>query len=141
MPTIENIGVLDLVAGTHKLRDPVRTRLIRILDAEGEAEMTPPRVPFTDVHSFVFLDLPEDDPLAVQYPWKVFLPDQAARIVGLLNDALARDLDVLVCCTAGVARSGAVVEVGVSMGFSDLKTYRSSNTRVLRLLTDAAYPN
>lgn len=40
--------------------------------------------------------------------------------------------------TAGVSRSGAIVNAAVRMGFADPGTYRAPNARVLRLILEAA---
>jgi predicted protein tyrosine phosphatase len=39
-------------------------------------------------------------------------------------------MNVVVHCMAGICRSGAVVEVGVMMGFNDCEKYRQPNLRV-----------
>ena len=39
-------------------------------------------------------------------------------------------MNVIVHCTAGICRSGAVTEIGVQMGFDDVGRYRQPNLLV-----------
>lgn len=65
-------------------------------------------------------------------------PEDAQRLVGLLQHALDERLHVVVHCTAGVCRSGAVVEVAEMMGFTPVERFRAPNMlvkhRMLRAL-------
>ena len=79
-----------------------------------------------------FLDLeenqmPEAEELKITY-------EDAEKIIKFLQDALDNDYNVIVHCTAGVCRSGAVAEVGTMMGFRDTGTYRQPNLMVKRYL-------
>lgn len=141
MPTIENISVADLVQGEHRARDPGRTRLIRIVDALEDVAAWPPKERFLDVAVFRFLDVEHDDTglTPEQFKAAAISESQARAIAGLLRDALQRGLDVVVHCTAGVARSGAVVEAAVALGFDDPQIYRAPNRFVLHTLTDALH--
>jgi rhodanese-related sulfurtransferase len=56
--------------------------------------------------------------------------EQANELVRLLQHALDNRMNVVVHCTAGVCRSGAVAEVGVMMGFDDCERFRSPNLLV-----------
>lgn len=124
MPWIRNVSLADIKTGNH-YRPQLDTVLIQIVDPA----MVPP-VPvagFLGVHVFEFLDLEADDAFADEF--KV-TQQQASQIVAILQDALDRNLNVLVHCVAGVCRSGAVCEVGVMMGFDDTNAHRQPNLMV-----------
>ena len=117
-PWIQNVSLDDIKRGLHP--DPgVNTVLIQIVDPGLEFPTS--KYQFRSVHRYHFLDAEETDP----YPdeWKCSF-DQARSIVEVLKTALANNSNVLVHCVAGVCRSGAVVEVGVIMGFRDTEVYR-----------------
>jgi predicted protein tyrosine phosphatase len=61
--------------------------------------------------------------------WKVS-DAQAIELVRLLQHAKDNDMNVIVHCTAGICRSGAVTEVGVMMGFEDTHAVRQPNLMV-----------
>ena len=52
------------------------------------------------------------------------------KLVKLLQHALDERMNVVVHCVAGMCRSGAVVEVGVMMGFIDPDKLRIPNILV-----------
>lgn len=86
-----------------------------------------PRHKFKEVHKFEFLDLEEDDPWGSSYK---ITDKQAEELVTLLKHALENNMNVIVHCVAGRRCSGAVVEVGVMMGFLDLHRFRLPNMLV-----------
>lgn len=57
--------------------------------------------------------------------------------IKLTKNPLENDQDVIVHCHAGIFRSGAVTEVGVMLGFADMKSFRHPNTLVKRKLMAA----
>jgi len=120
MPFIENISLADVRDGYHYDAGPAGV-LIQIVDPD--MDFPTPRLAFSEVHQFRFLDLEEAGPLAIQ-------ADQAEAIVRVLEAALARGSNVIVHCHAGVCRSGAVTEVGCMMGFEDTGRYRAPNLLV-----------
>jgi predicted protein tyrosine phosphatase len=124
MPWIENVAAADIPTGFHHDVGP-NSMLISICDPAGwrpEAKQ-----PFKERHDFEFLDAEDED----REPEEFKITDaQAEQIVELLQRALENRMNVVVHCTAGICRSGAVVEVGVMMGFNDCEKYRQPNLRV-----------
>lgn len=125
MPWIQNTSLDDVRRGTHFQPGP-NAMLIQIVDPCMEFPES--KYPFREVHQFEFLDLERDDlPGAEEFK---ITQDQADRLVYLLQSALAKNMNVVVHCVAGICRSGAVCEVGVMMGFQDPEVYRSPNLLV-----------
>jgi predicted protein tyrosine phosphatase len=124
MPWIENVAAADIPTGFHHDVGP-NSMLISITDPAGwrpEAKLQ-----FKERHNFEFLDAEDDD----REPEEAKITDaQAEQIVALLQRALENRMNVVVHCMAGICRSGAVVEVGVMMGFNDCEKYRQPNLRV-----------
>jgi predicted protein tyrosine phosphatase len=124
MPWIENVAAADIPTGFHHDVGP-NSMLISICDPAGwrpEAKQQ-----FKERHDFEFLDAEDDD----GFPEEAKISDaQAEQIVMLLQQALENRMNVVVHCMAGICRSGAVVEVGVMMGFNDCEKYRQPNLRV-----------
>ena len=113
--------------GCTSLQDTV---LISISDP---AQQPPnPYYHFKDCLHLNFLDLeenqrPELDEFKITY-------EDAEKIIEFLQDALDNGYNVIVHCTAGVCRSGAVAEIGTVMWFQDTGTYRQPNLMVKRYL-------
>ena len=128
MPWIENCSLADAERGYHYDPGP-NAILIQIVDQD--MEFPKPKYAFREVYQFKFLDIEDADPNA---DTKGMLPVHAIQIARALKSALDRRSNVLVHCHAGVCRSGAVVEVGVMMGFLDTGRYRAPNLRVKRML-------
>ena len=81
---------------------------------------------YNSIHHFEFLDADDGE-----FPDEcLFQDEQARQIVHILELALKEDRNVLVHCNMGLCRSGAVVEVGVGMGFEDPQRTRIPNLRV-----------
>jgi predicted protein tyrosine phosphatase len=124
MPWIENVAASDVSLGFHHDCGP-NSMLISITDPAGwrpEAKQQ-----FKERHNFEFLDAEDAD----GFPDESKISDaQAEQIVALLQRALDDRMNVVVHCMAGICRSGAVVEVGVMMGFNDCEKYRQPNLRV-----------
>lgn len=147
MPAIQNIGLDDLVRGKYGVSAPERTELIRILNGFDEIDTYPSATAFLRTHVFVFLDIgdpPAPSSLSAAFDTadgedyaRAITPAQARHLAGILQDAYQAGHDLVVHCTAGVSRSGAVVEAAVRMGFTDPGTFRAPNARVLRLLLEA----
>jgi protein-tyrosine phosphatase len=119
---IENVAAID-VTKRHHHEAGENSMLISITDPAGwrpEAMHT-----FKERHNFEFLDADSG------FPEECLISDaQAAEIVRLLQHAQANNMNVVVHCTAGLCRSGAVAEVGVMMGFGDTERTRIPNIRV-----------
>jgi len=125
MPWIENVAASDILSGFHHDAGP-NSMLISIADPAGwrpEAKHQ-----FKERHNFEFLDVEKDD-FVLEEEMKCS-ELQAAELVQLLQHALANRMNVVVHCTAGVCRSGAVTEVGVMLGFNDTEKFRSPNLLV-----------
>jgi predicted protein tyrosine phosphatase len=125
MPWIQNVSLSDVKKGQH-IRVGENSMLIQIVDPD--MEHPEPAHNFKEVHRFKFLDLEQSDD-CINDEWKV-QDEQAEELVGLLQTALDKRMDVVVHCVAGVCRSGAVAEVGVMLGFDDAEAFRSPNLLV-----------
>lgn len=121
---IENISWDDCKHGRHYDAGP-NSMLIQIADP---ATFFPEaKYEFRETHRFEFLDAEDDD----RFPEEAMISDEQAReLVGLLQKALDRSMNVVVHCHAGICRSGAVVEVATMMGFTATDRYRQPNLRV-----------
>ena len=71
--------------------------------------------------------MPEAEEFKITY-------EDAEKIIKFLQDALDNEYNVIVHCTAGVCRSGAVAEVGTVLVFKYTGTYRQPNLMVKRYL-------
>lgn len=124
-PWIQNVSLSDIRKGFH-IDAGVNSMLIQIVDPD--MEFPEPKHEFRETHQFQFLDLEKtDDP--INDAWKV-QDEQANELVRLLQYALEKHMNVIVHCVAGVCRSGAVVEIGVMLGFRDAESFRSPNLLV-----------
>ena len=124
MPWIENVAASDVSLGFHHDCGP-NSMLISITDPAGWRPHA--KQQFKERHDFEFLDAEDTD----GFPDEAKISDtQAEQIVALLQQALENRMNVVVHCMAGICRSGAVVEVGVMMGFNDCEKYRQPNLRV-----------
>ena len=124
MPWIENVAAADIPTGFHHDVGP-NSMLISITDPAGWRPEE--KQQFKERHNFEFLDAEDDD----REPEEAKITDaQAEQIVALLQRALENRMNVVVHCMAGICRSGAIVEIGVMMGFNDCEKYRQPNLRV-----------
>jgi protein tyrosine phosphatase len=129
MPFIENISRLDAREGFHK--DPgENSMLIQITDVHID-DCPAPKYPFKHIHRFAFLDVEKDDSMFEEYGIK---EDQAEDIARLLKFALEEDANVIVHCMMGLCRSGAVVDAGVALGFTDTFRVRKPNLTVKHMV-------
>lgn len=131
MPWIQNISLSEVNRGHHF--DPgSNSMLIQIVDPC--MEFPTPKFQFSEIHQFEFLDLEADDmPDAEEFK---ITDMQASELVCLLQYALNHRMNVIVHCVAGVARSGAVCEVGIKMGFDDTEHFRNPNLLVKHKMMD-----
>ena len=127
MPKILNVPRHKIQTGDYQPSN--NTVLISINDPA----MEPPEpfhkdIPFKNIFVFEFLDVSyNDDP--EWDAWKI-TDAQAEAIANILKQCYENGHDVLVHCTAGLCRSGAVVEAGVALGFDDPKVCRQPNLEV-----------
>lgn len=130
---IENVSREDARTGNHYDCGP-NSMLIQISDpASG---FPTPKFTFKEVYQFEFLDIEEDgltnDGSGTWTDMSEFAitDEDALRLVGLLQRALDKHMNVVVHCHAGICRSGAVVEVAAMMGFTATDRYRQPNLLV-----------
>ena len=122
MSFIINVPMVSVMNGTHKHSE--NCILISITDiAHIDVE---PVLSFKSVYRFKFMDVMKDSPTVHEG----ITDQQATQIVAILKEALENGQDVVVHCHAGLCRSGAVAEVGVMMGFSDMHVVRQPNSFV-----------
>ena len=132
MPWIENVSCTDVPKANHHDAGP-NSMLIQIMDPG--TFFPQPKWQFKEIHQFEFLDQEDDDLAKNPDLEEAFISqEQAAEIVRLLKHALENRMNVVVHCFAGLCRSGAVAEIGTTMGFDDVGNFRSPNTRVMRMM-------
>ena len=126
MPWIENCAKHEVAKALH--HDPGPNNLLICID-DLNCTWVKPKFSFRETHKFEFLDLETSD--LSWCPQEALISDQQAeQLVEILQHALHNNTNVVVHCTAGICRSGAVVEVAVAMGFQDLEKWRSPNLLV-----------
>lgn len=128
---IENVSGIDVQNGFHHNAGP-NSMLIQIIDIETkwDAPFVPiPKCTFKEINRFDFLDLET----GLEFPGadKFLITDeQAKKLFDLLLHAKENCMNVVVHCTAGICRSGAVVEIGSMMGFDGVGNHRIPNILV-----------
>ena len=127
---IQNISKSAYANGDH-FDCGDRAVAIEILDPC--AERVKPKHKFAETYTFEFLDVEESD---TQFAEFAITDQQAADLVNILHKALEERRNVIVHCTVGMCRSGAVAEVGIAMGFQDTGAYRQHNMLVKRKMFD-----
>jgi predicted protein tyrosine phosphatase len=141
MPWIQNVAATDMSHGWH-IDVGENSMLIQIMD--DDQWWPTPKHSFKEIHKFIFLDIEGDcktnlgDGELTDMKHFAISDKQAQELVDLLKHAMDNNMNVVVHCLAGVCRSGAVVEVGVKMGFQDPETFRSPNILVKNKMLKAA---
>ena len=125
---IENVAAIDIKNGHHFDAGP-NSMLIQIADPAGW--FPNPRHQFKEVHQFEFLDADDEDGFPEE---SKISQTQAKNIVNLLKKAVDNRMNVVVHCTAGLCRSGAVCEAGIVLGLEDTGKFRLPNLRVKKFL-------
>ena len=132
MPWIQNVALSDIKKGFH-INPGENAMLVQIVDPPGD--FPTPLYKFKEVHQFEFLDVEEKDEV-LEEEMKCS-QEQAGELVRLLQHALANRMNVIVQLVAGVCGSGAVLEVGVMLGFDDTEVFRSPNLLVKHRMMQA----
>jgi len=124
MNFIQNISKADYASGDH-FDCGERAIAVEILDIASYPAI--PKHKFAETYTFEFLDLEDGD----EHAEECGITDaQAAQLCEILKQALDERRNVIVHCTMGICRSGAVAELGVMLGFADTGAYRQPNLRV-----------
>lgn len=137
---IENVAAADIPEGRHHACGN-NSMLIQIVDPAMSFPV--PKHQFREIHQFEFLDIEEDgltnngDGTFTDMGEFAINDEQAEQLVKLLQHALDERMNVVVHCIAGMCRSGAVVEVGVMMGFTDMDKLRIPNILVKHKMMQA----
>ena len=128
---IQNVSKFDIIA----------SMLIQILDPDEEFPTPPPE--FAEVYQFEFLDIEGtgytnlgDGELTDMSEFAI-TPEQGKQLAKLLLRARDKKMNVVVHCHAGIFRSGAVAEIGVMLGFEDVRAFRCPNRLVKHTIMDA----
>lgn len=137
MPYIENVPQNAIMTGRHVL-NPEHNPTILIQIGDTGMPFVTPRYDsyFLVKYQFNFLDI--SNPLLPE-EYGVITQDQADNLVKILDFALKNKYNVLVHCTAGICRSGAVTEVGVIMGFQAVHENRLPNVEVKSKMLGCLY--
>lgn len=126
MNRIENTSLRKIICGDHEFLKDETNILIQIVDPDREAPE--PHHAFDEVYIFKFYDVEE-----FNTETELFCTENDAEgMVGILKEALETGANVTVHCTAGICRSGAVVEVAEMMGFTPVHNMRQPNSLVKR---------
>jgi protein tyrosine phosphatase len=125
MPFIENCAEYQIVEGKH-IEAGEDAILIQITDPDREHPK--PLNSFKEIYKFSFLDIEDEE-----HPHS-FNDHQAIEISKILKKAIEEDKNVIVHCVMGLCRSGAVVDVGVTMGFKETGKWRTPNILVKQKL-------
>lgn len=137
---IQNVSKFDIITRDYK-PPGTNSMLIQILDPDEEFP-TPP-AEFAEVYQFEFLDIEGtgytnlgDGELTDMSEFAI-TPEQGEQIAELLLRARDKKMNVVVHCHAGIFRSGAVAEIGVMLGFEDVRAFRCPNRLVKHTIMDA----
>ena len=125
-PWIENISLEDVKKGYHHDAGD-NSMLIQIVDPG--VEFPTPKYDFRKTYQFYFLDVEDNEPDGCLYDAAITNED-AKGIAEALREAWNEHMNVVVHCHMGVARSGAVAEVGTMIGFRDTEKFRIPNLMV-----------
>ena len=128
---IQNVSMADVIKGNHFFEEH-KTILIQIQDVCTWKFAEPLyKDRFVEIHQFEFMDNddPDDDCNITE--------EQAEKIAAILTSAKERQMNIVVHCTAGLCRSGAVADVAHLIGFQDTGMPRMPNVLVKNRLKKA----
>ena len=126
---IENISAIDFQNGYHENCGD-DTIAIQITDPCGWRPI--PVKKFAEIYHFEFLDI--DNPNDTSFGEFAITEEQAKTITTIMSNAFDNKMNIVVHCTAGICRSGAITEVGSIMGFEPCKNTRIPNVLVKQRL-------
>jgi predicted protein tyrosine phosphatase len=136
-PWIQNVSFADIQKGWHHDAED-NSMLIQVVDPDMDFPV--PKMQFKKIIQVKFLDVENDSHSGLVYRDAID-PAQANILVDALRFALDNHMNVIVHCVAGICRSGAIVEVGVQMGFMDTGVFRLPNVMVKRMMMDLIADN
>ena len=127
-PFITNVSRFDITQG---LGEDAGTNSVLIQIIDKREEFPTPKYNFREVYQFIFDDVEEEDnPESIT-------DLQAEAIAAILVKAYSKGSNVVCHCHAGICRSGAVVEVGLMLGFNEPDRFRLPNALVKKKLMQA----
>jgi len=126
---VENISYYAIENGLHK-NSGDDTVLIRILDTDNDSPVKP-KVNFDKTFIFKFLDVDADADIDDKYK---FNSDMAKEIVSIFEYCKENNKNIVVHCTAGLCRSGAIAEIASMLSFEPVHDNRMPNSLVKGLL-------
>ena len=126
---IQNVSYKRIENGNHYHSDNIE--LIQIVDPCKEFPISVK--PFKEIHRFEFCDVSSSDSIL----WDGRMSESTGReIIFILRNAYSANRDIIVHCMGGISRSGAVVEIGLRIGFKDSKgDYRNPNIYMVELMS------
>jgi predicted protein tyrosine phosphatase len=129
---IQNCGYRGICHGDHWFSEG---DCILIQITQPDEDFPTPHYKFEEVHQFHFndVDCPEED----EVKCGALTDQQAKEIMDILYHAYHEEKNVIVQCSAGLCRSGAVVEAGIAIGFKDTGRFRIPNLFVKKKLFNA----
>lgn len=132
MPKIENCSRRQILDGTHKL-DSNGSILISIVDPDHEY-IIPKFDNFKEIYRFKFWDFDVNCPEEKRS--ELFNSEMAKQIINILMANFNNNINIIIHCSAGICRSGAITEIGSIIGFDPVHNNRMPNLLVKRLLME-----
>lgn len=135
MPWVANVAKSRINSGWHPFW-PSNTVLISINDPAGT--LPNPKHDFMSKYYFSFLDYEEENDEFSEF---VITGKQAQSIVEILEECYEQGNHVVIHCSAGICRSGAVTRIAQMIGFEEVRGNNSTspNLLVLRKLKNALF--
>ena len=135
VPTVENVSRFCIEKGFHKTNYHGS-----VLISINDPGMEPPKNSnkFTCCFPFYFLDAekpidgdPDGDFLISDY--------DAHRIAEIIEMCYSQNINIIVHCSAGVCRSGAVAECAEAYGFEYIGNHKQPNLLVKKMVMNKLY--
>lgn len=130
MPTIENVSRFCIQNGNHKTGYE-NTLLISINDPGLDVPKNWDK--FTWCFDYYFLDA--EKPIEGDHDGEFLIKESdAEEIAYLIRMCFEKNINILVHCSAGICRSGAVAECAEAFGFEYIGNHKQPNLLVKRLV-------